>query len=61
MNEAGYNSFSGSILNLFNGSIARLEIEGSLVRASPETLYCVLEQDTLSSAQYWFIPGNVPT
>ena len=30
---------------------ARLEIEGSIVRASRDTLYCVLEeQDTLSSA-----------
>ena len=29
---------------------ASFEIEGLLVRASPETLRCVLEQDTLSSA-----------
>ena len=29
---------------------AWLEIEGLRVRASPEALRCVLEQDTLSSA-----------
>ena len=35
-----------------------LEINGSLVRASTKALSCVLEQDTLSSAQYWFSSGN---
>ena len=29
---------------------ARLEIEGSVVRASQDNLYCILEQETLSSA-----------
>ena len=31
-----------------------------LVRDSSlgETLYCVLEQDTLYTAYYWFNPGN---
>ena len=35
-----------------------------LVRDSPEPLYCVLEQDTLSAAQFWFNPRRqeiVPT
>ena len=36
----------------------RLEIEGSLVQASPEALCYVLDQDTLSSALYWFNPGK---
>ena len=39
---------------------ARLEIEGSVVRASRDTLYCVLEEDTLSSALIvWSNPGKV--
>ena len=39
-------------------------IEGLLVRVSPtkESLNCVLEQDTLLAAYYWFNPGrSVPT
>ena len=32
----------------------RLEIEESLVGDSLEVLHCVFEQDTLSSAWYWF-------
>ena len=41
---------------------ARLEIEGSVVRASGDTLYCVLEEDTLSSAIIvWYNPGKVST
>ena len=35
---------------------AGLEIEGLRARASPEALCCVFEQDTLSSAYYWFNP-----
>ena len=32
------------------------------VQASPGSLRCVLEQDTLILAQYWFNPGKpVPT
>ena len=35
-------------------------IEGLLARASPpvKSLCCVLEQDTLSAALYWFNPGR---
>ena len=36
----------------------RLEIEGSQVRDLPEALRCVLEQNTLSCALYWFNPGK---
>ena len=42
----------------------RMGIEGLLDRDSPPavSLCCVLEQDTLSAAQYWFNPGTtVPT
>ena len=41
---------------------AWLETEGPLVGASPASLHCVLEQDTLILAFYWFNPGRpVPT
>ena len=38
----------------------RLGIEGLLVRASllAESQCCVVEQDTLSAAKYWFNPGR---
>ena len=38
---------------------SRPDIDGLRVRASPEALRCVLEHDTLYSAQYWFSPGEV--
>ena len=33
--------------------------QGSYQPGSQEALCCVLEHDTLSSAKYWFNPGNV--
>ena len=33
-------------------------MEKSLVRDSPEVLYCGLEQDTLFSVSYWFNQGS---
>ena len=34
----------------------RVKINGSLVQDSPVNMCCVLEQDTISSAWYWFTP-----
>ena len=39
-----------------SGSV--LETEGPRVRASPASLRCGLEQDTLILAKYWFNPGR---
>ena len=36
----------------------RLGNEELLVKDSPETLCCVLEQETLFSAEYWFNQGS---
>ena len=36
----------------------RLGIEGLLVSDSLESLFCVLEQDTLSAAYYWVNIGR---
>ena len=36
----------------------RRGIEGLLVSDSPESLFCVLEQDTPSAAYYWFNIGR---
>ena len=43
-----------------SGSVDRALEWGLLVQASPlvESLCCVLEQDTLSAAEYWFNPGR---
>ena len=37
---------------------AWLKIEGLWARASPVSLRCVLEQDTLNLAEYWLNPGR---
>ena len=36
----------------------RFGIEGSRVQDLPEAMCCVHEQDTVSSAKYWFTPGR---
>ena len=42
------------------GSVVKylIDTEGPQVRASPASLRCVLEQDTLILASYWFNPGK---
>ena len=35
-----------------------LGIEESIFQLSPEALCCVLKQDTISSASFWFNPGR---
>ena len=43
-----------------SGKVVDLEIERSLVRNSLEALCCILDQDTLYAAEYWFNLENCP-
>ena len=50
------------VLWLISGRVLEIEILRLPVQASPAALHCVLEQDTLIPAYYWFSPGRpVPT
>ena len=59
--QVGFNNISRGVCWL--SDIVLDEVEGVLVQDSEELMCCVLEQDTLSSASYWFNPerqGNCP-
>ena len=56
-----YQKICSLCINDTDTTLNRLS-EGLWVQASPQALQCVLENDMLSSAWYWFNPGKpVPT